>query len=212
MKTLLVFDLDDTLIPSKKIYEQLIQTLPMGLDPDSYLKGRTLAQQSLPESAPSRFHRLIYFKNALQLKDQFSAAKLLNLMRLYEDQLVDLVHQFWLGSPAQEALKRLKRQNQTMVLLTNETLRTQLLKLTAIDPNGEYFDHVFTSEEVGHNKPHSAMFKAVERTYPNHNYVMIGDSMEFDIQPAQARNWRSLHVEDSSRLLDLLKQAGFIHD
>ena len=87
--------------------------------------------------------------------------------------------------------KRLLRelsQKFDLYILTNETLRTQLVKIQAIDPKGKYFKGILTSEEAGCEKPSKEMFLELLKRHrlKASQCYFVGDSVENDMIPAHA--------------------------
>lgn len=68
--------------------------------------------------------------------------------------------------------------------VTNGVAATQYSRLSG-SGLGDYFDNIFVSEEIGHQKPSkdyfSAVFKSIGRFNPS-NALIVGDSLTSDIQ------------------------------
>ncbi|MCT8333619.1 HAD family hydrolase [Leptospira sp. 85282-16] len=80
-------------------------------------------------------------------------------------------------------------------LTTNETLRTQLLKVSSFLP--EFFRFtLITSEEVGFEKPSTEFFSYVlESSKQNpEDCIMLGDNWEDDVQGANRHGIASIHI------------------
>jgi HAD superfamily hydrolase (TIGR01549 family) len=190
----IIFDLDDTLVPSSRIYD--LALLAIGIDPKgpSFLQSRAQIKKNLPPGHTSARNRLLYLKAYLENEKKFSAGKLLSLIGGYESELEKQFRAFWQSSGRHELLKILKSKAR-LSLLTNENTRTQMLKLRAIDPEGELFDLVVTSEEVGTEKPGARIFDEVLMRLgnpPAPTIVFVGDNFENDIAPASKRGWRGI--------------------
>jgi FMN phosphatase YigB (HAD superfamily) len=141
----LIFDLDDTLIDSESIYKRVYKSL--GLGPALHF-ARTSAKNLAGEKNPSRHNRLIYFKHLTMNQNSGSAKDTLSLMNRYEAALQKEVAKDLKVSKVIKTLSKL-RKHFHLVIFTNETLRTQLIKLQEIDPKGQIFDLILTSEEIG---------------------------------------------------------------
>lgn len=82
-------------------------------------------------------------------------------------------------------------------LTTNETLRTQLLKVSSFLPEGFRFT-LITSEEVGHEKPTTKFFSYVlERSNQNpEDCILLGDNWEDDVMGANRHGIAGIHIPD----------------
>lgn len=99
--------------------------------------------------------------------------------RTYEKNLA-IGHQFLPG--AEEAVKRLSKKYR-LFLASNGTASVQAGRMTSADLY-RYFERVFVSQEIGHNKPSKAYFDACFATIANFDpdrAMMVGDSLSSDI-------------------------------
>lgn len=180
----IIFDLDDTLIPSSLAYEQALNNLGYPGNHSDYLAARAKVKSRLPRGHTSARNRLLYFKALLEEKGQFSAKTLLELTDHYESQLSTIFKRSWSDEKSQ-LLKKLKAKFK-LIVLTNENLRTQMIKLNAIDPENIFFDTFITSEEIGCEKPNPKAFGFATNAAgcaPD-QILMVGDNLEHDIHPA----------------------------
>lgn len=181
---LLLFDFDDTLIPSTEVYQKCYLDLKLDL---SYLeRAKAIIKNRLGPGHVSAHQRLLYFKIYLELLNQFSPENLFNLIESYEKRLSFYFTDSWSKLGRDRLMKSLKSKF-SLAIVTNENTRTQLLKLNAIDPEMKHFDFIITSEEVGVEKPNSLIFnECLQRSNQNINDVlMIGDSIKNDLEPIQ---------------------------
>ena len=84
----------------------------------------------------------------------------------------------------------------TISIITNGFKEVQYIKM---EESGlkKYFDHIFISEEVGHNKPSPDIFKfAMNKSGADlaEKCLMIGDSMEADIHGAISAGMKAIHL------------------
>lgn len=178
----IIFDLDDTLIGSEQIYDQLYEKLL--IDRPLFEEARLAVKLQLGQGHVAARNRLLYFKKYLELQNNFSANSLLNLNANYENLLRELLAKELAQNHHVDLLLTLK-QKFRLGLVTNENTRTQMIKLLQIDPKGEIFEFILTSEEIGFEKPHPTIVqKAISLTQtPPGEILMIGDSINNDLEP-----------------------------
>lgn len=96
------------------------------------------------------------------------------------------------------ALAQLKRSGYLLALVSNTSQSNEGVVKTALQTLGmsPYFDAVVTSVDVGHEKPHPAMFaRALERLRCTPGEaVMVGDDLEKDVQGAATMGIITIHV------------------
>lgn len=181
---LIFFDLDDTLIPSSEIYQNSLAKLGLDWMPDLFARAREEVKSQLPNGHVVARNRLLYFKRYLELQGAFSAQLTLDLMTTYERGLFDGVSAYWNSCDRRKDLERLSK-NHELAIITNENCRTQLIKISAMHGADRLFSKIWTSEEVGFEKPSMQFFQTalVNSREKNGEVIMIGDSLENDIFP-----------------------------
>jgi putative hydrolase of the HAD superfamily len=195
MKTsleLILFDLDNTLLHSSEAYEQaLLAVAPQG--PAEFLLARKEVKARMEKGSPSSHHRLLYFKKMLENEKRFSATELLKFFDQYNEALVTCLRERWIELHREEWLRSLSQKYQ-LGIITNETLRNQLLKLEIIDPRGDIFGLLLTSEEVGVEKPHPRIFTEALNHFKKspQQACFIGDSVKDDILPTLALGFQKV--------------------
>lgn len=186
----ILFDLDDTLIRSTEAYKTALRA--SGIDPHSisYQSARARVKARLGKNHPSSHNRLLYFK---EMNGQFP----LQRMARYEKALLKAVRSDWKTNRCAALLKKLSKKFH-LALVSNENTRTQLIKLQAIDPKGNLFKTVVTSEEVGVEKPHPKIFREVFRRLGKKpsECLMVGDDLRADIAPMKKLGGRAILVKD----------------
>jgi len=190
----IVFDLDNTLLPSTDAYECAYQSLFSKKEKLHFSRARKQVQASLSTYAPSRHQRILYFKTYLEITKSFSAQKTLELTQTYEKQMLSYLKN-WPGLKAQRKILNQLAQKFHLTLLTNENLRTQLLKIKLLDPQGKIFSKILTSEEAGHEKPHPMIFSRLRKELQLRHFqncIYVGDSWTSDIQPALKNKFKKV--------------------
>ncbi len=193
---LLLFDLDDTLWPCKPtiaraeriLYDWLCERLP-GLrerhDIDSLREQRKRLMQAHPEWVHdlTRVRR----ESLLALCREHRADP-----RIAEHGSALFCRERNQVTPYPEVIPVLRalRKEFTLASLTNGNADVRQT------PLGELFDHAIRSIEVGHAKPHPAMFLAAcERAgAAPEETLMIGDDPERDIEPARALGMKTMLI------------------
>lgn len=185
MMEFLFLDLDDTILDFHKAERiALSKTLAsFGLDPTEAVLGRyhiinkehweRLERKELTRDQvlEGRFRTLF-----AELGRMVDAAA---VTRAYEQNL-SIGHYFLPG--AQEAVQRLS-QKYRLFLASNGTATVQHARLTSAGLY-PYFEKVFVSQEVGHNKPSREYFDACFSQIPGFDAgkaLMVGDSLTSDI-------------------------------
>lgn len=187
----ILFDLDDTLIDSEKHYAYAYQKLSLNID--QLTLARNLVKAQLPLNHVSARNRALYFKKYLELTNNFSVKKWKVLLDDYENTLNQSVQSQMVNSDSIRILSQLS-QKFSLGLVSNENLRTQLLKLQHLDPDGKIFKALFISEEFGVEKPNEKIIQASIdhwKLLPS-QILMIGDSVSNDLIPFSKAGCRIL--------------------
>lgn len=182
----IIFDLDDTLIDSERIYETLYKEL--ALDETVFKEARQVVKSTLSPNHVAARNRLLYFKKYLELKQQFSVETLLRLVSVYEERMQVLIEANLTVTGHRTLLKKLAARFR-LGIVTNENLRTQMLKISMIDPHQDLFSFILTSEEIGVEKPDPAIIDRailLSQASPK-NIVAIGDSINKDLLSFQKK-------------------------
>jgi putative hydrolase of the HAD superfamily len=196
----LLLDMDDTLIDSQKAYRASLSAVgidPAGID---YLEARRTVKERLGEGHVCARNRLLYFKARAERLSRSTPAGVLQLMEHYERALETEIGRQWRVLGRDRLLTALTSEHPAAII-TNENVRTQLLKLRAIDPDGRFFRWVITSEEIGAEKPATRAFEEALRRIgcEARDCVSVGDSLAMDILPALQLGMRAIVSREFSR-------------
>ena len=96
---------------------------------------------------------------------------------------------------APEGLAELLASLERVGVVTNGYGPVQRRKLSAFGLD-EYVDAVVCADDVGAFKPADDPFDAVTDAVAAEEYVMVGDSVDYDIRPAAERGYRTVFVGD----------------
>lgn len=181
----LIFDLDDTLFDSERAYRDSLEKIGVLPNSREFIEARRQVKEQLGNGHVAARNRLLYFKRVLENQDQFSAEETLKLMTDYENALVRHIQEQWRVLDRDKLFSKLVSKYE-LFLLSNENLRTQLIKVRAIDSKALYFSGLITSEEVGVEKPNPRIFQTLldKVGVAPDACVMIGDNYQNDIKPA----------------------------
>ncbi len=208
----LLLDLDNTLLPSKPAYDFAIAELAkdwknrgLGEHTDflkSYQESREIVKLQLASHSSNRL-RLLCFKNMIDRKKYGLTGEDIDLILWLEERYF-----YHFGNSLKKdrdentqwaklfsILKPILDDHQVLIL-TNETLRTQLLKLQAFFPRDIPIPFI-TSEEVGVEKPDKQYFQYAlkKANKQNAECIMIGDNFIDDIQGANQSGISGIHLK-----------------
>ena len=180
----LILDLDDTLIPSSRIYIQAAKL--SGIDSDILAAGRVVTKSQLESGHVAARNRLLYLKAGNDASGMVAASEIIRQMTLYEEALGELCRKAWVELQRNKLFFGLA-ESYKIAVLTNENTRTQLLKLASFSPDDRFFSVILTSEEMGVEKPDSRVFAEVLRrlNFDADQCLMIGDDPVADLFPAR---------------------------
>jgi len=202
---LIVFDLDDTLIPSTRIYSE-VEAEVFAEFHDFFLKSRLAVKQRLPTMHVAARNRLLYIKTMLDLFPVTRKKSVMRWMEEYEQGLNRKIVDFSKTSQLEFIFSEVSK-FADIVILTNENLRTQLVKLDSLGLGvHQYVSKMITSEEVGFEKPSEFMFKEVELSFADvkpEQICMVGDSVKSDVAPALLRSWRAIQTKEFVQDLEI---------
>ena len=180
----LILDLDDTLIPSSRIYIQAAKL--SGIDSDVLAAGRVVTKSQLESGHVAARNRLLYLKAGNDASGMVAASEIIRQMTLYEEALGELCRKAWVELQRDKLFFGLA-ESYKIAVLTNENTRTQLLKIASFAPDDRFFSVIVTSEEMGVEKPDSLVFAEVLRrlNFDADQCLMIGDDPVADLFPAR---------------------------
>lgn len=103
----------------------------------------------------------------------------------------------WRPEPtAAETLTELRKRGYRTALLTNWDQRVR--RVVAETGFSNSFDHLFVSSEIGHEKPDPEIFAHCQThlQLEPHQILHIGDSLQHDIEGAQAAGWHAIRIAE----------------
>ena len=196
------FDLDHTLWDFEKnsalTFKKILAESAISVDFDRFLEiyvpinlefWRLFREEKISKSE-LRYQRLS--KTFTQLEVAISDEMIDHLSEQYIKYLSTYNHLF---EYTEELLEKLQK-NYKLHIITNGFREVQHKKIKASGIY-DYFEHIIDSESVDVKKPNPKIFNhALElANVAPENSVMIGDSLEADIQGAMALNMQVIHVD-----------------
>lgn len=195
MKKAVLFDLDDTLYEYEpvhkksldevyKIFNKKIQKISRENFTRLFNLSKTEIHQELSGTASSH-NRILYFQRLIEKTHNTVDPELILL--LYYAYWGTFLKNIKLKPGVLDTLKKLKKQDFKIVLVTDLTTNIQLKKIGKLKIT-PYVDYLVTSEEAGNEKPHLIMFLlALKKINMLPSEVLfIGDSKNKDISGANA--------------------------
>lgn len=203
----LFLDLDNTIFDSKKAYDYALSRLSVRYG--NYFRGIPFLEEfekhkkdvkTQLKGHPGNRNRLLVLKRMADLYwESLDAEKILFLEKNYFKYFKrNIVEQLRLHRKGYKRLFQIleKISNKIPVyILTNESLRTQLYKISWVFP--AYLKiRLIASEEVGHEKPSLEFYQYALRKVSAipEEVMMIGDSLEDDVLGALATNIPAYHL------------------
>ena len=189
----ILFDTDNTLYPydpahlvaQKAVETKVVDTFSItSIDFNkAFQQARSDVKQRL-EGTAACHSRLLYMQRMLEIMGLGSQVLL----------ALDLEQTYWrtflsnavLFEGVKELLDDIRLWGIPTAVVTDLTAQIQFRKIIYFNLD-DYFDHIVTSEEAGHDKPHKEPFElAVEKMKPQGSCIwMVGDNPLNDIQGAR---------------------------
>ena len=192
-------DLDDTILDFKKAEAIAIRKTmsTFGLEPTDALAERYSQVNDLHWKALERGEmtraQVLSGRFAMFFGEQGIAVDAEKVARTYEN-LLSQGHWFLPG--AEETVKKKLFGKYKLYLASNGTAVVQKGRMTSADLY-PYFEEVFVSQELGHNKPSKEYFDAAFARIPGFKVeecLMVGDSLTSDILGGKNAGMRTVWV------------------
>ena len=182
----LLLDLDDTILDFHKAERIAIakSIRDFGVEPTEAVLGRYHVinkwhWEQLEQGKMTR-EEVLVGRFAMLFQEMGIAVNAVDVARAYEKNLA-IGHYFLPG--AEEAVDTLHKKYR-LFLVSNGTASVQKGRMTSANLY-RFFEKVFVSQEIGHNKPAKAYFDACFAQIPDFDpakAVIVGDSLSSDIQ------------------------------
>jgi len=188
---ILVFDLDDTIY--KEIdylisaYREISEKL--GLSLNGMISEKEIFNEmfSFYKSHKNPFIEILkkYNINDILMTD------LLMIYRTHKPKIE-------LKPSTEKTLNYLKEKGYIMGIITDGRSIQQRNKIQSLDIE-KYFENIIISEEIGTEKPNLQNYIFFENTFPNCEYIYIGDNLKKDFVSANKLGWTTICLLDNGK-------------
>jgi HAD superfamily hydrolase (TIGR02253 family) len=221
VKKAVLFDLDDTLYEYEPVHKKalaevykIFNTKIMKISREKFTRlfnlSKTEIHQELSGTASSH-NRILYFQRLIEKTHNTVDPKI--ILKLYYIYWGTFLNNMKLKKGVLETLKKLKKQDLKIVLVSDLTTNIQLKKIgkLRITP---YIDYLVTSEEAGSEKPHLIMFLLALKKINMlpEDAIFVGDSKSKDISGANAAGIDTVWVTNKKGKLKRDKQNYSLPD
>ena len=201
-KTILVFDLDNTLILRDQAMLDCIEEV-FNIQLNS--EQKKVIEEKDQQGHSDRMEFSKWLKTCLDLN--------LPIDLIWEKIKNNIGYFVQLNQNANEVLRQLQKHYE-LVLLTNGGTENQKRK---IQQTGLYqffpSDRIFISEKLGFSKPDSEAFQIVQNQFPlTQQFIMIGDHYEKDILGAKNFGWEAIYLNPKKDLNQILHELRCRHE
>ncbi|CAZ97893.1 HAD family hydrolase [Zobellia galactanivorans] len=180
-KSVIVFDLDDTLYNEIDYLRSAYSAIAMELAPKQW-KKLFVQMFSMYRNKENVFE---YLTTTFGVEKQM----LINLYRNHQPAIVPF-------EGVLPLLKHIKDKGGKLGIITDGRSKTQRAKLSALAVV-DYFDTIVISEELGSEKPDQKNYRAIEEAFPNHRYCYIADNIRKDFLAPNTLGWDSIGLIDN---------------
>lgn len=180
-KTVVVFDLDDTLYNEISYLQSAYQEIAQKVDANKWemLYARMFSLYRCGE-------------NVFQFISKQYSIDVQELISHYRNHVPN-IEPF---KGVSTLLKDINKAEGKIGLITDGRSRTQRNKLESLGLI-KYFDEIIISEEIGSEKPNEANYKAIEKAFPDCLYYYIADNIRKDFIAPNRLGWESIGVIDN---------------
>jgi len=180
-RTVIVFDLDDTLYNEMEYLRSAYTEIAKSLDSDNW-RPLFARMYSLFRSKQDVF-------DFVASTYQIDKSELLNTYRTHTPTL----HLF---NGVLKTMTQIKAKNGKIGIITDGRKTTQRAKLKALNIIDQ-IDKIVISEEVGSEKPDERNYRLIEEEFPGNTYLYMADNLRKDFITPNKRGWQTLGLVDN---------------
>ncbi|SDH57637.1 HAD family hydrolase [Winogradskyella thalassocola] len=182
-KTVIVFDLDDTLYNELDYLKSAYKSIALSLEPNNW-KPLYLKMFSLYRCKINVFE---FIANTYKIK----IGLLVEMYRNHQPQIQ-------LFDGVLEVFEAIKSRNGKIGIITDGRSMTQRAKLKSLGILS-YIDKLIISEEIGSEKPNSLNFIAIEKALSGFEYYYIADNLKKDFIAPNSLGWKCVALIDNGK-------------
>ncbi len=180
-KTVIVFDLDDTLYNEMEYLRSAYSEIAQSIDPAQW---RPLF---------ARMHSLFRSKaDVFEFVSQTYKMDKSDLLNTYRTHIPSLQ----LFNGVLETMAQIKAKKGKIGIITDGRKTTQRAKLKALDII-DRVDKIVVSEEVGSEKPDERNYRIIEEAFPDGTYLYMADNLRKDFIAPNKLGWQTLGLIDN---------------
>ncbi len=180
-RTVIVFDLDDTLYNEMEYLRSAYSEIAKSVDAENWI-ALLARMYSLFRSKQDVF-------KFVSTTYQVDKSELLNTYRSHNPNLN-------LFDGVSETMAQIKTKNGKIGIITDGRKTTQRAKLKALAIT-ERIDKIIISEEVGSEKPDERNYRLIEKEFPDHSYLYMADNLRKDFIAPNKLGWHTLGLVDN---------------
>lgn len=180
-RTVIVFDLDDTLYNEMEYLRSAYMEIAKNMDATHW--------QQLFARMYSLFRSK---KDVFDYVSEAYGAEKLHLLETYRTHTPTL-HLF---NGVRETIDRIKIKKGKIVILTDGRSNSQRAKLKALGIT-DLMDKIVISGEIGTEKPDEKNYRIIEEVFPDHSYLYMADNLRKDFIAPNKLGWRTVGLIDN---------------
>ncbi len=180
-KTVIVFDLDDTLYNEMDYLRSAYKSIAKKLDAEKW--------EALFAKMFSLFRSKEDVFEFVSIKYGNDKTALISSYRAHEPKLC-------LFDNVMEVINKIKEKGGKIAIITDGRSSTQRVKIKALGLL-DLVDKIIISEEVGSEKPNERNYRIIEDSFPNCNYLYMADNLRKDFIAPNRLGWNSIGLVDN---------------
>ena len=180
-KTIIVFDLDDTLYNEIEFLKSAYKEIAQNLEKENW--------QSLYITMFSLYRNKIDVFAFMQKHYKVAKSTLIKEYREHKPNIK-------LFEGVLETMQKIKKNKGKIGLITDGRQKTQTNKIEALGLT-PFLDCIVISEEIGSEKPHEKNYKLIESKFGKGTYYYIADNFKKDFISPNIMGWETIGIIDN---------------
>lgn len=182
-KTVVVFDLDDTIYNELDYLRSAYKEIAMQIDQNKWMHVYS--------------KMFSFYRSGINVFQQIATEynlEIESLIAMYREHQPDI----YLFEGVREIMEAIKAKNGKIGLITDGRSSTQRAKIRSLGISS-YLDGLVISEEIGTEKPDLANFRTIETSIIGNDYYYIADNLKKDFIAPNALGWKTIGVIDNGK-------------